>query len=371
MTTVETAWRPVAPEGVQIAPALWNGTSLVVEAAAHRGGRIYTLGAAEALVLEALREPGTVDEIADRVKESSGLAISLRSVERIINIFLVHGLVVRPTGTVPQEAQDIDPASQEQASSQHPSPASPPRALQVITSCAWGVAGTRIAPVLALLCIAVGAMVAAGVVSGWSQITASVKGLTGLGPLGVILSVTGAVIWHLVSQCGHEIAHGIAFVRLAGGRLPVLSVTFLGPVPMPSTRLDGLGLIRSRQRALAIVLAGPLFTLAMAALPAGAALLGTAGTGVAAWGSLSLLIDLTIVILSLTPFPNTDMTRGLEMLVGVKQLPLAALRARRGTPVPQGLPRLTRLAITCYPVVLLTAFLVVAAWSGLLISSLI
>ena len=169
MTTVETAWRPVAPEGVQIGPAVWNGTSLVVEAAAHRGGRIYTLGAAEALVLEALREPGTVDEIADRVKESSGLAISLRSVERIINIFLVHGLVVRPTGTVPQEAQDIDPASQEQASSQHPSPASPPRALQVITSCAWGVAGTRIAPVLALLCIAVGAMVAAGVVSGWSQ----------------------------------------------------------------------------------------------------------------------------------------------------------------------------------------------------------
>lgn len=140
---------------------------------------------------------------------------------------------------------------------------------------------------------------------------------------------------------------------------------------MPSTRLDGLGLVPARWRGLVVVAAGPLFTLALAAIPATVAVRAPAGDAVAAWGAISLLIDLTIVILSLAPFPNTDMTRGLEILTATRQLPIASARFRRGGRVPDSLPTATRLAVRTYPLLLVPAVSAVLAWATCLLMSLI
>ena len=96
-----------------------------------------------------------------------------------------------------------------------------------------------------------------------------------------------------------------------------------------------------------------------------------AGDAVAAWGAISLLIDLTIVILSLAPFPNTDMTRGLEILTATRQLPIASARFRRGGRVPDSLPTATRLAVRTYPLLLVPAVSAVLAWATCLLMSLI
>ena len=87
-------------------------------------------------------------------------------------------------------------------------------------------------------------------------------------------------------------------------------------------------------------------------------------------GAISLLIDLTIVILSLSPFPNTDMTRGLEILTGTRQLPIASARFRQTGRVPASLPPTTRLAVRAYPLLAIVAVSVALTWATCLLRSL-
>ena len=233
------------------------------------------------------------------------------------------------------------------------------------------MARTPVLPVLAVMGLPLAVLALVRTVTRWTEVSAAAGGLTALPLPRILLVVLGVVVWHMVSQLGHELSHGMAFVRLGGGRRPTLSLTSLGPIPVPSTRLDGLGLVPARWRGLVVVAAGPLFTLALAAIPATVAVRAPAGDAVAAWGAISLLIDLTIVILSLAPFPNTDMTRGLEILTATRQLPIASARFRRGRRVPDSLPTATRLAVRTYPLLLVPAVSAVLAWATCLLMSLI
>ena len=147
------------------------------------------------------------------------------------------------------------------------------------------MARTPVLPVLGVVGLVLAGLTLVGTVTRWAEVSAAAGGLTSLSFPRILLVVLGVVAWHMISQVGHELCHGLAFVGLGGGRRPVLSLTFLGPIPMPSTRLDGLGLLSARWRGLVVVAAGPLFTLAFAAIPATAVVRSPAGGAVATWGA--------------------------------------------------------------------------------------
>ena len=411
MSTAAPTVHSVAAPDLRIGPAGWDGRTLVAEAAAGENGSIYRLGPLETLVLDALRRPGTAEQVQDRVQDGSGVRVPLATVGGLIDAFTLRGLVESPlqetsprpsadergatwgirdsVGIAPRPRADEraedparrrgDPASPRpraggrtagaRAGAPSPSPGSGP--LTGVSRVAWAVARTPVLPVLAVMGLPLAVLALVRTVTRWTEVSAAAGGLMALPLPRILLVVLGVVVWHMVSQLGHELSHGMAFVRLGGGRRPTLSLTSLGPIPVPSTRLDGLGLVPARWRGLVVVAAGPLFTLALAAIPATVAVRAPAGDAVAAWGAISLLIDLTIVILSLAPFPNTDMTRGLEILTATRQLPIASARFRRGGRVPDSLPTATRLAVRTYPLLLVPAVSAVLAWATCLLMSLI
>lgn len=431
MSTAAPTVHSVAAPDLRIGPAGWDGRTLVAEAAAGENGSIYRLGPLETLVLDALRRPGTAEQVQDRVQDGSGVRVPLATVGGLIDAFTLRGLVESPlqetsprpradergatwgirdsVGIAPrpradERAEDSarrrgDPASPRpraggrstgaRAGVPSPSPGSGPTSstatkpspvpspspgsgpLTGVSRVAWAVARTPVLPVLAVMGLLLAGLTLVRTATRWTEVSAAAGGLTALPLPRILLVVLGVVVWHMVSQLGHELSHGMAFVRLGGGRRPTLSLTSLGPIPVPSTRLDGLGLVPARWRGLVVVAAGPLFTLALAAIPATVAVRAPAGDAVAAWGAISLLIDLTIVILSLAPFPNTDMTRGLEILTATRQLPIASARFRRGGRVPDSLPTATRLAVRTYPLLLVPAVSAVLAWATCLLMSLI
>lgn len=431
MSTAAPTVHFVAAPDLRIGPAGWDGRTLVAEAAAGENGSIYRLGPLETLVLDALRRPGTAEQVQDRVQDGSGVRVPLATVGGLIDAFTLRGLVESPlqetsprpradergatwgirdsVGIAPrpradERAEDSarrrgDPASPRpraggrstgaRAGVPSPSPGSGPTSstatkpspvpspspgsgpLTGVSRVAWAVARTPVLPVLAVMGLPLAVLALVRTVTRWTEVSAAAGGLMALPLPRILLVVLGVVVWHMVSQLGHELSHGMAFVRLGGGRRPTLSLTSLGPIPVPSTRLDGLGLVPARWRGLVVVAAGPLFTLALAAIPATVAVRAPAGDAVAAWGAISLLIDLTIVILSLAPFPNTDMTRGLEILTATRQLPIASARFRRGRRVPDSLPTATRLAVRTYPLLLVPAVSAVLAWATCLLMSLI
>lgn len=431
MSTAAPTVHSVAAPDLRIGPAGWDGRTLVAEAAAGENGSIYRLGPLETLVLDALRRPGTAEQVQDRVQDGSGVRVPLATVGGLIDAFTLRGLVESPlqetsprpradergatwgirdsVGIAPrpradERAEDSarrrgDPASPRpraggrstgaRAGVPSPSPGSGPTSstatkpspvpspspgsgpLTGVSRVAWAVARTPVLPVLAVMGLPLAVLALVRTVTRWTEVSAAAGGLMALPLPRILLVVLGVVVWHMVSQLGHELSHGMAFVRLGGGRRPTLSLTSLGPIPVPSTRLDGLGLVPARWRGLVVVAAGPLFTLALAAIPATVAVRAPAGDAVAAWGAISLLIDLTIVILSLVPFPNTDMTRGLEILTATRQLPIASARFRRGRRVPDSLPTATRLAVRTYPLLLVPAVSAVLAWATCLLMSLI
>lgn len=411
MSTAAPTVHSVAAPDLRIGPAGWDGRTLVAEAAAGENGSIYRLGPLETLVLDALRRPGTAEQVQDRVQDGSGVRVPLATVGGLIDAFTLRGLVESPlqetsprpsadergatwgirdsVGIAPRPRADEraedparrrgDPASPRpraggrtagaRAGAPSPSPGSGP--LTGVSRAAWAVARTPVLPVLAVMGPLLAGLALVRAATRWTEVSAAAGGLTALPLPRILLVVLGVVVWHMVSQLGHELSHGMAFVRLGGGRRPTLSLTSLGPIPVPSTRLDGLGLVPARWRGLVVVAAGPLFTLALAAIPATVAVRAPAGDAAAAWGAISLLIDLTIVILSLAPFPNTDMTRGLEILTATRQLPIASARFRRGGRVPDSLPTATRLAVRTYPLLLVPALSAVLAWATCLLMSLI
>lgn len=399
MSTAAPIVHSVAAPDLRIGPAGWDGRALVAEAAAGENGSIYCLGPLETLVLDALRRPGTAEQVQDRVQDGSGVRVPLATVGGLIDAFTLRGLVESPLQeTAPRPRADEragDPARRRSrpavprpragdrtagaragdrtADAQAGAPSPSPRsgALTGVSRAAWAVARTPVLPVLAVMGLLLAGLTLVRTATRWTEVSAAAGGLTALPLPRILLVVLGVVVWHMVSQLGHELSHGMAFVRLGGGRRPVLSLTSLGPIPMPSTRLDGLGLVPARWRGLVIVAAGPLFTLALAAIPATVAVRAPAGDVAATWGAISLLIDLTIVILSLAPFPNTDMTRGLEILTATRQLPIASARFRRGGRVPDSLPPATRLAVRTYPLLLVPAVSAVLAWATCLLMSLI
>ena len=69
MSTAAPTVHSVAAPDLRIGPAGWDGRTLVAEAAAGENGSIYRLGPLETLVLDALRRPGTAEQVQDRVQD--------------------------------------------------------------------------------------------------------------------------------------------------------------------------------------------------------------------------------------------------------------------------------------------------------------
>ena len=96
MSTAAPIVHSVAAPDLRIGPAGWDGRALVAEAAAGENGSIYCLGPLETLVLDALRRPGTAEQVQDRVQDGSGVRVPLATVGGLIDAFTLRGLVESP-----------------------------------------------------------------------------------------------------------------------------------------------------------------------------------------------------------------------------------------------------------------------------------
>lgn len=96
MSTAAPTVHSVAAPDLRIGPAGWDGRTLVAEAAAGENGSIYRLGPLETLVLDALRRPGTAEQVQDRVQDGSGVRVPLATVGGLIDAFTLRGLVESP-----------------------------------------------------------------------------------------------------------------------------------------------------------------------------------------------------------------------------------------------------------------------------------
>lgn len=360
----------VAAAGLKIGPMRWDGDRLVTEVAKGSNGRIYDLDPEEARVLRALSAPGDMAAVRRRLGYDVSMDLVEAEAEEVIDDLLLCGLIEEPAGSsaMVQEHDDAHPLGPRSFLDEEP--ASIAQILDSLAEGMWRMASLTPLWITAVVAVGVGAFfVPVATIAQWDQLVAVARGAMAQPPLMIMMVVVGVVAWHLLSRIGHEFSHGAAFVRLTGGRRPILvhksPDTWIRPVVI----LDGLGLLAPPWRPVAVVLAGPLFTLAAVCVPLTAALHGPGL--LSAWGALAVLVELTTVILCLIPFPNTDGTHVLEVLSATSHLPVAAVQAWRGVPLAEELPLVTRLAVRYYAVFLMVALVIALVWSWVLLGILI
>ncbi|MFC2574086.1 MAG: hypothetical protein ACFNVY_06595, partial [Actinomyces oris] len=93
MSTDALVVHTVAVPNLRMGSASWDGKSLVAEVAVGEGGSIYRLGPLETLVLDALRRPGTPEQVQDRVEDGAGVRVPRETVNGLITAFALRGLV--------------------------------------------------------------------------------------------------------------------------------------------------------------------------------------------------------------------------------------------------------------------------------------
>lgn len=268
MTATASAALARTVPGLRMGEASWDGLLLATEVAAGETGRIYRLGPVETLVLSAMDEPASTESIQERVESSCGLRLPAATVNRLVDTFIRHGLIQEETGAPCDPVEVLIPAGPAEGGRRRGRRFTGPGALPRSAGAVWRLSGT---PLLTAGCVAGIALAAVTIglsAVAWQRVTGNARTIADLPLLHLAGVVLAVVVWHMCSQLGHELSHAAAFARLGGGRTPILTVTKLGPIPVPSTRLEGMRLVIGRWRRFLVALAGPLFTLAFALIPA-------------------------------------------------------------------------------------------------------
>lgn len=344
------SWRPVLVEGFQLGGARWNGEQMVSDASVAGQRRIVRVGLRERLILESIDGERTVAQLHAALT-AQGLSVSSVVVVASLNRFLLFGLVQRPFTVAMPSIEDVDARADVAAEnlSEVWAADAKPRA----SSRALGILASWPSFLVALLVAATVAAVAVAAASG------AVVALTHADrPLWILPAVIIAIVWNFGVTLMHEGAHMGAF-RALSGRSARLSVTRLGIVPMMNTQLDGVGLLSPGQR-LRVVASGPLVSVCALVVPWAVYALAPEASLLQLVGAAALVLDLAIVALALSFFPNTDGSRILEAIASIDQIQAVAFRTMSGRyRLPRGLPLVTRAMVRIYPALLAATVLAV------------
>lgn len=343
-------WRPALVDGFQMGPARWNGEAVLGDVSVAGQRRILRIGLRERLIIEKIDGRRTVADIRTSLGEDGARSTSA-DVAASLNRMLAFGILQRPFEMEAQGLRTLDARA-----------ADPARSLRGVWAADsdGGVLRSMLGrlsrwPVflLAALCgvaIAGGAMVAVPTV---------IRVITGVGSAWTATAaVLIAIVWNLAVTLLHEVAH-VGTFRALSDRTARISVTRLGAIPMLNTQLDGIGLLRPSEK-LRVVASGPLLSLIALAAPLTLLTLAPAGSFWSVVAAVALAVDLLVVGLSLSFFPNTDGTRVLEAISSVDQLQAVAFRTLFGSNrLPRALPAVTRIIVRVYPVLLVATVIAV------------
>ncbi len=350
-------WRPEVAPGVQVGPARWNGEQLRSDASVAGQNRILRLGLRERLILDAIDGRRTVAQIHTSLTDQ-GLPAPAEVVVASLNRFVAFGLVERPFTVPAPTIEALDTRAEIAAENLS----------EVWATGARSGRASRARSALAswpsfVVALVIAAAVTVLAATAWPSAVIAVTHLTN--PLWLVPAAVLAVVWNLGVTLAHEGAHMSTF-RALSERSARLSVTRLGVVPMINTQLDGVGLL-DPGRKVRVVASGPLVSLLALLVPWAVFVLAPGGSVLELFAAASLLLDLAVVGLALSFFPNTDGSRLLEAVASVDQIQAVAFRTlSRRYRLPRGLPLLTRVAVRVYPV-LLSATVLAVLLAGVLV----
>lgn len=353
------AWRPAQAIELELGPAIWDGSRITYDTTREGQARVVSIGLRERMILEELDGERDVHDVHQALQEH-GMPITESSLLGTLNQMIVLGLVVRPfqitsrgvtsadstVDRVPTGLPEIIAATRE-------THFEPWRLLR------WLGSGAGVSVVAVAAAIS-SAIVATASPTAWASLTGSDVGWS------LLLLVLLASCWNMLVTLVHECAHAAAFSWISSRR-PQIAVVRLGILPLANTQLPGLNLLSKRKQA-HVVLVGPLVSIALAAIPAAGVLAAPPATFLHNVSVACLLIDVAVIGLSISFFPNTDGTRLVEVLGSVNQIQRVAVGTLlRQLELPTALPLSTRIAVRAYPILLLGSLVAALGASALAI----
>lgn len=356
-------WTPRPAEDIAVGPPRWTGTAVVTDISHHGQERIITVGLIERMLLEAMDGERDVLALGEALA-AEDVEVPEQKLFQILNKFAVYGIVERPF------AADRGPAEVQKDGSQRPTT---PRDSSVAKGSAGGLftawrhlgwmASTAAFTTIVLLGILGAAGLALSVPGALTEVTSNPH-------WGVLaLCAAAAVCWHMIVTMLHENAHAGTFYRRSG-RAPYLGVTRFGIIPLPNTHLSGLSLLPMGGKA-QIIAVGPAVSAVLALIPVSVWQLSEPGSWLNQMAAISVCIEIIVLALGVSPFPNTDGTRLLETWSGVDQIQMVAFRTlTRKYRLPTALPLRTRVMVRIYPILLvltLMGWVLAAVWATRLV----
>ncbi|WP_341395547.1 hypothetical protein [Arthrobacter sp. G119Y2] len=334
---------------------------MLTDASVQGQQRILRIGLRERMVLDLVNGSRTVSEISEELA-GQGMPLPPQAVAGVLHKLMMFGMIDRPF-TVAAAAVDVLDSRAHIGSTTRTGVWAPAaNGFSRFAPTRWSIDALTTTPVLG---IALALAVASAVVM---VIAAPSVLLTVVHPQSAAWFVTAflvAIVWNIGVTVVHEAAHVGTFRALAG-RPAHLSITRFGIIPMLNTQLDGLGLL-SRSRRARVVAVGPIVSLCLALVPLSLFFFAPEGSFLRYISGAAVLVDLIVIALAVSFFPNTDGTRFLEVLSSVDQLQsVAFLTLLRRRKLPRGLPRFTRILVRVYPVLLagtVISFLLASVWA--------
>lgn len=354
-----SAWRPARAIDLELGPAIWDGSRITCDVAREGQARVISIGLRERMIFEELDGERDVRDVLESLHEQ-GMPITERSLLGTLNQMVVLGLVVRPFQIISRGIASADAtAVREPGGLPEIIAATRDTSFQPWRSLRW--LGSRVG----LSVVAVSAAVSSAIVAtAGPTVRASLNKMDA--DWSLLFIVLLALCWNMLITLVHEGAHAAAFSRVSSRR-PRIAVVRLGILPLANTQLPGLNLLSKRRQA-GVVLVGPLVSIALAAIPATGVLAAPPATFLHGLSIACLLIDVAMIGLSISFFPNTDGTRLVEVLGSVNQIQRVAVGTLlRQLELPTALPRSTRIVVRAYPILLLGSLVAALGASALAI----
>ncbi|MDO4253364.1 MAG: hypothetical protein Q4C74_09030 [Rothia sp. (in: high G+C Gram-positive bacteria)] len=346
MTTELKNWVPKKQSQLELGPARWNGTAIISDLCVGGSERLISIGLVERLILERVDGKKSVGDI-EQCLQADGLGLPNGKLFTTLNKFAFFGVIERPF-TVKQGTRQVDAQSRQAPSARNNQVTSVSRQRGILAlwkTLPWLASETAFT-LLAIFGIASFVALSITVPSALLAIKSSQF-------IYVAMGIFVAVSWLTLVTFTHENAHAAVF-NAYSKREPYLALARFGILPMPNTHMPGISLMQPKHK-VAVIAAGPLVSMLLATIPI-TLFWSIEIPELQTIAAICILIDVIIIGLSISFFPNTDATRILETISGVDQIQAVSFNIlTRKYKLPSSLPGKTRVAVCAYPVLLLVA----------------
>ncbi|MDR1634085.1 MAG: hypothetical protein LBS27_04020 [Bifidobacteriaceae bacterium] len=335
---------------------------MTAEIALAGEARTWNAGLLELLVLESIDGERDIPAIAAHVSERTGRAVETGMVGQVVGRLAVNGIVQRDLGVETESMRQADARSDEAAKAMDGVERIDQGLFGTLSSAMWKL-GRRL-PTVGIASVAAGAALAAVALFAVNAdvYLAALRAVRHGRAADAVIALVACLAWQLLVIVAHEFAHGLTFSSI-NIRRPVLALTKVGRRTLPNTQLDGLWLVPSTARRLAVVAVGPLISISSAIVPAAVLVVTAPSSLLADWAVFALSMEILMAVLNLGPFRYSDGTRLIESWARCRNLPaLAVARVVAKQPLRAGVPRRARRAIAAYlPASGLSSLLLLAA----------